>query len=175
MYFIRRLPLKLCCTLILGLFLAAWCNQARADSTMEVYMWVAEKMEISFLPAIPKIYFVEKDQLQTAFKKGNRASYQRWAAEFGESQARRMMDQYLEGIVGLFVPDSETIYVYEYLPPCRRQAVLAHEICHFFQNFTDGVIKRDQYGADTLHLVREMEAYQIEKKYTGEHCAAGQQ
>ena len=39
-----------------------------------------------------------------------------------------------------------------------------------FQYFTDGEISMDQYDCDILQLVREMQAYKIEKKFMAEHC-----
>ena len=157
---------------VIGSVLCIWFSPARADDPMQIYMWVAQEMQIDIDQAMPKILFVEKSELQAAFKEGNHKSYLRWEAEYGKVQAQRILNKYLEGVLGLFVPQTETIYVDAFLSPCRQEAILAHEISHFFQHLTHGVISPGQYGADMEHLVREMEAYQLEKKFVENHCGA---
>jgi hypothetical protein len=161
---------SVCRVLMLTAFLIAWFGHAHADEETQVYMWVADEMQIGSVPAMPYIHFVDKDSLQAAFKDSNHASFIRWEAQYGEAQALQIMGRYLQGMVGLFVANTETIFVYQYLPPCRRRATLAHEFCHFFQYFADGELSLDQYDSDILHLVREMQAYKIEKKYMAEQC-----
>ena len=164
-------PLSILCrVLVLASCLIASFGRAHADEDSEVYLWVAAEMEIGSVPAMPPIHFVDKDSLREAFKENNQESFIRWEEQYGEAQALQIMSRYLQGMVGLFSSNTETIFVYAYLPPCRRRATLAHEFCHFFQYFTDGEISLDQYDSDILHLVREMEAYKIEKKYMAEHC-----
>lgn len=155
---------------VIGIVLCFWLSPAKADDPIEIFMWVANEMQIDTAQAMPKILFVEKTELQAAFIEGNQKAFLRWEAEYGKVQAQRILDQYLEGVLGLFVPQTETIYVNTFLSPCRQQAILAHEITHFFQHLTHGVISPDQYGADMEHLVREMEAYKIEKKFMETHC-----
>jgi len=159
-----------CRVLMLAACLIAWFGHAHADEETEVYMWVAGEMQIGSVPAMPYIHFVDKDGLKAAFKQSNHESLNRWEAQYGEAQAQQIMNRYLQGMVGLFISNSDAIYVYALLPPCRRRATLAHEFCHFFQFFTDGEISLDQYDSDILHLVREMAAYKLEKKYMAEQC-----
>jgi len=166
----KRSLSSVCRVLMLASCLIAWFGHVHADEDTEVYKWVADEMEIGSVPAMPYIHFVDKDSLQAVFKASNLESFIQWEAQYGEAQAQRIMNRYLQGMVGLFDTNSETIFIYEYLPPCHRRATLAHELCHFFQYFTDGQISLDQYDSDILHLVREMQAYKIEKKYMAEHC-----
>jgi hypothetical protein len=156
---------------VTGLLLGFWFGPARAAEPIQIFNWVADEMQINSVPSMPKILFVEKKVLQTVFINGNHKSYLRWEAEYGEAQAQRILNKYLEGVLGLFVPQTETIYVETSLPPCRRQAILAHEITHYFQHKIQGVISPDKYGADLEHLVREMHAYKIENKYTETFCS----
>lgn len=157
---------------VTGLLFSVWFSQARADDTFPIYMWVANEMQVDSVPAMPQIHFVEKIELQAAFKEGNQNSYLRWEAEYGEVRAKHILNKCLKEMVGLFVPKTETIYVDALLPPCRQKAVLAHEMSHFFQHITQGVISPDQYNADMEHLYREMQAYKIEKEYMETHCLA---
>ena len=166
----KRSLSSVCRVLILAACLIARFGHACADENTEVYMWVAEEMEIGSVPAMPYIHFVDKDSLQVAYMENNHESIVRWEAQYGQAQAQQIMNRYLKGMVGLFISNSDSIYIYALLPPCRRRATLAHEFCHFFQYFTEGEISLDQYDSDILQLVREMQAYKIEKKYMAEHC-----
>ena len=54
---------------------------------------------------------------------------------------------------------------------CRRQAVLAHEICHFFQ-FQIAESKSPETIPEALaQLKRELAAQRIEQKYLLYHCS----
>ena len=147
-----------------------WSGRAHCQTSIDVYMWVADQMNVRFIPAIPSIHFVDRDALQQVFQRSNRRSFLRWEAEYGEVQARKILDRYLQGVVGLFVPETESIYVFNALSPCRQQAVLAHEITHFFQHIKDGPVEPGAYGAEALHMVREMEAYKVEERYKWMFC-----
>jgi hypothetical protein len=157
-----------------GLLFSVWFSPARADDTFQIYMWVANEMQADSVPTIPQIHFVEKTELQATFKANNQKSYLRWEAKYGEDQAQDILNRCLEGVVGLFVPQTETIYVGAFLPLCRQQAILAHEMSHFFQHITSGVISPDQANADLEYLFREMQASKIEKEFMETHCKAPQ-
>jgi predicted SprT family Zn-dependent metalloprotease len=167
---IKCLLAAICRIAMLLLCLIAWSSQAGADEVKDVYAWVAEEMDISTIPPLPRIRFVDKDDLRAAFEQSNHPSFIRWQAQYGQPRARQIMNRYLQDIVGLFVAHSNTVYVYALLPPCRRRAILAHELCHYFQYVTKGKINPDRYDADILHMLREMEAYKLEKKYQDGHC-----
>ncbi|MCP4748469.1 MAG: hypothetical protein GY874_20395 [Desulfobacteraceae bacterium] len=153
-------------------FLLAGLEQVHADSPYDTYLWVAKQMNIKTIPQMPEIRFVGKKELQKAFIKGNKESYMRWETEFGHIQAQKIMDRYLKVVVGLFIPKTETVYICNTLSPCRRAAVLAHEMCHFFQHIAHGVIDPNEYEADALHMVREKQAYKIEGQYQDSFCNA---
>jgi hypothetical protein len=152
-----------------------WFTPAYSQEPIDIYMWVAHEMDIRFIPAIPKIQFVQKEDLQAAFIKANQNAYLRWETEFGQAQAQKFMNTYLNGVVGLFEPQTESIFVFDNLSACRKMAVLAHEITHFFQHIKDGAIDIDAYGADVLHMVRELEAYKIENHYMEIFCEQPEQ
>ncbi len=66
------------------------------------------------------------------------------------------------------------IYIGSFLSPCRREAILAHEMTHYFQNKVRGRTQPVGWeDAETMHFVREMEAYKIEKRYTEAFCSDG--
>ena len=120
--------------LTLGLYLAAGIGQpAEADEVEDIYRYVADEMAVEKVPAPPQVYFVDNDTLQAAFQESNQAALLRWETQYGENEARRLMHRYMQGMVGLFISRSETIYVDATLPPCRQRAVLAHEFCVRFR------------------------------------------
>lgn len=161
----------LCRVMMAALCLIAWRGPVHADEVRDVYMWVADELQIDSVPDMPSVHFVDKESLHAAFKEGNQAAISHWVEQYGEDQAHRIMTHYLQGMQGLFISNSESIYIFALLPPCRRRSVLAHEFTHFFQFLTDGEISLDQYDSDILHLMREMKAYQIEKKYLAGYCS----
>jgi hypothetical protein len=66
--------------------------------------------------------------------------------------------------------DDLSIYVGTFVDPCRQKAVLAHEIVHYFQQLTDGIIPVGAYQEDMKRMAREMQAYGIEERYTEFFC-----
>ncbi len=150
--------------------LLCWYDQGYCLTPEEIFLWVAQEMAIEDAYAMPPIRFVDKEKLCAAFKNGNRKAYLRWESEYGELQAEKIMKVYLKGVVGMFKPQTETVYVGSFLAPCRQQAILAHELTHYFQHLSKGSVNPDGYEADTRHLIREMEAYKIEKRFTKLFC-----
>jgi hypothetical protein len=158
--------------LMLSLCLAAGIGHpAEAGEIEDIYLYVAGEMAVEKVPALPQVYFVDKDALRAAFQENIHAAFMRWEAQFGEDEARSIMHRYMQDLVGLFVSHSGTIYVDASLPPCRRRAALAHEFCHFFQYIMEGAISQDQYQADILYMIREMRAYKLEHQYIAAYCA----
>jgi hypothetical protein len=158
--------------LMLSLCLVVWIGHpADAGEIEEIYLYVASEMAVEKVPAPPQVYFVDKDALRTAFQENIHTAFMRWKAQYGEDEARRAMRRYMQDLVGLFVSNSETIYVDASLPPCRRRAALAHEFCHFFQYIMEGAISQDLYQTDILYMIREMRAYKLEHQYMAAYCA----
>lgn len=161
---VQALTLSLCLAAGIG-------HPAELSEIEEIYLFVAGEMAVEKVPAPPQVYFVDKDALRAAFQENIHAAFMRWKALYGEDEARRAMNRYMQELVGLFVSHSETIYVDASLPPCRRRAVLTHEFCHFFQYIMEGAIDHDQYQADILYMIREMRAYKLENHYIATYCA----
>ena len=119
---------------------------------------------------MPIRHFVDKATLGLAFEVGNKQSYFRWQEEYGEAEADRMMEKYLNNIVGLFNERTEIVYVGNFMDTCSQEAIFAHEMVHYFQHVTEGVIEPGSYEEEMQRLRREMEAYNIEEKYRNAFC-----
>lgn len=155
--------------ILLACFMA---NPALGDdqSDKAIALWVADQTNLSQPFDMPIRHYVNKATLGLAFEVGNKKSYFRWLEEYGEDKAVEILEEYLDNIVGLFNETTEIIYVANFIEPCSQQAIFAHEMTHYFQHLTDGIIPAESYGADMKHLKREMEAYGIEEKYRKAFC-----
>lgn len=135
-----------------------------------IALWVADQIELTQSFDMPTRHFVDKATLGLAFEVGNKKSYFRWQEEYGEEKADEILEDYLDQIVGLFNERSEIIYVGNFIDPCSQEAIFAHEMVHYFQHMTEGIIPPDSYGEDLNRLRREMQAYDIEGKYRTAFC-----
>jgi hypothetical protein len=71
----------------------------------------------------------------------------------------------VDSILGLFIVETNVIYVRKHLSSCRQAAIVAHEIAHFFQVKTGGRI--DKWGGlgNEVGIFRELEAREIETRF----------
>ena len=136
-----------------------------------ISQWVAQTMGHTESFDLPTIHFVKKTDLGIAFKEGNENAYYRWEKQYGQTKAQMILTEYLDNIVGLFNETSYTIFVGTFISECSQQAVLAHELVHYFQHLEEGVIQAGVYQEDIMRLKRELEAYKIEKEYRETFCS----
>ena len=136
----------------------------------EILAWVAHRMYIAEPGPLPALFYVDKAKLQAVFKRANRNSYLRWEARFGTSEAQRILSVYLQEIVGMFDSDTKSIYVGRFLAPCRREAILAHEITHYLQVHRHGRVEPDVHDAEHIQLRWEMQAITMERRYGELFC-----
>ena len=133
--------------------------------------WVARQKSHTEPFELPTIHFVDKTDLGIAFTEGNENAYYRWEKQYGQTEAQKILSEYLDNIVGLFNEKSYTIYIGTFMSECSQRAVLAHEMVHYFQHLKEGVIPAGTYQEGIMRLKREMEAYQIEKEYRQTFCS----
>lgn len=154
-----------------ALALALFCQEtAYCQESKDIFAWVARQLNIADAGPPPDVHYVDKSGLQVAFTRSNRHSYRQWEAQYGAHQAEKFMNFYLQELVGMFDPHSESIYVGSFLSPCRQEAILAHEFTHYFQQRQYGRIQPKVPGAQNLQLKREMEASALEKRYGESFC-----
>ncbi len=158
--------------IVLGFSVIAFTAGAGLCQTEgEIFIWTARTLGVDQELEMPPINWVDQAELQAVFVNSTRVSYLRWEIRLGEKQAQVVMDQYLADIVGLYEPKTDEIYVGTFLGPCRRMAILAHEFTHFFQQNTGGEVMA--WGEDAeaaMKMVREMEAYKIERIFEQTFC-----
>ena len=135
-----------------------------------IALWVADKLGVTQSFDMPTKHFVDKATLGLAFEVGNKESYFRWLEEYGVEKADEILEEYLDQIVGLFNENTEIIYVGNFIDSCSQEAIFAHELVHYFQHQQEGIIPADSYGEDMNRLRREMQAYDIERKYRKAFC-----
>lgn len=151
--------------------LALWSTNGYCISPQQIYIWVARQMNIEYVSSMPEINYVGKERLQAVFQDFSQKSYNEMASNFGKDYAEEIIGLYLDNIVGLFHTKTRTIYIGEFLEPCRRRAILAHEFVHYFQDLVEGAIDPDDYRAGDKRTFREMEAYQMERKFEQLFCS----
>ena len=139
-------------------------------SNETIFQWVISQMDVDQAISTPAVTFADRDNLQQAFRQGNRKAYLRWESQYGPDKAAEILNEYLTNIVGLFNEEDQTIYVAAFISPCKRQAVLAHEFVHYIQHITRGVIPPGTYNEDLHRLAREMEAYGFESRFVEAYC-----
>ena len=119
---------------------------------------------------MPAIQYVTKEKLSHVFKKNNERSFKRLASEYGEKKASELMDFYLSEVIGLFIPKTGDLYVGDFIEPCKKESIVAHELTHYFQYMKDGPIDPNSKDAANKHLYNEMQAGNIEKKFMEKFC-----
>lgn len=145
---------------------SAFCTaDAHGVTPEQIFVWVSRQMEIEYVYSVPDIQYVSKIQLQHIFEKLSKESFRRWRMEQGQAKADRIMATYQNRLVGLFNPETQIIYVGDFLLPRRQNAVLAHEMTHFFQHWIYGPIQKGSFSAEDQHIFREIEAYQMEARF----------
>lgn len=138
----------------------------------EIFTWVASELNIENQYKLPAIQYVTKEKLGHVFKKNNARSFKRWASEYGEKKAAELMDFYLSEVIGLFIPITGDLYVGDFIEPCKKESIVAHELVHFFQHMKDGPVDPNSKDAANKHLYREMQAGNTEKKFMEKFCGA---
>ena len=159
--------------LLVWLLILPYPGRSPADDDQEIFHWVARHMKIDNPGRMPQILYVSRDRLGMVFEKNNRRSYLRWRARYGELQARKILTLCLRNILGLYDPDTGTVYVAEDLVVCQQRSILAHELAHFLQYQSTSTIKQPESAAYAQRLQRETQAHQIEYLYLQSHCPAG--
>ena len=159
-------------TILLILFSAVIANPAMGNDRSDeaIALWVADRVGMAQSFEMPARHYVDKDTLASAFRDGSQQTFSRWQEEYGEEEARKILEGYLDNIVGLFNETTLTIYVADFIEPCRREAVFAHEMVHYFQNLMEGIITAGSYGESDERLIREMKAYHIQNEYFIAFC-----
>jgi hypothetical protein len=132
----------------------------------QILAWVAGQMTIADPGPMPVVHYVDKAELQAAFTKANHNTYRRWEDSLGAQEAKQIFNGFLQELVGMFDPETQSIYVGRFLPPCRREAILAHELTHYFQVRRNGRVDPDRPGADRIQSRLEMQASTIEMRYS---------
>ncbi len=137
-----------------------------------VLSWTAKQMNIvdHYELRLPAIHVVSKETLRHIFIAGSLDAFQRWQSTYGKDRARQFLKKYLNDIVGMFDPQAQEIYVGQFLSPCRQQAVLAHELAHFFQHQNVMAAAIEAYDPDAVNMIRELEAYQIQRRFMAQNC-----
>ena len=136
----------------------------------DIFTWVSNELNIENQYKMPAIQYVTKENLSHVFKKNNERSFKRWASEYGEKKAAELMDFYLSEVIGLFIPKTGDLYVGDFIEPCKKESIVAHELTHFFQHVKDGPVNPNSKDAANKHLYREMQAGNIEKKFMEKFC-----
>ena len=161
----------ICIPLLAGVVILLGAGQGLCQTAEEIFRWTARQMKIEQQLEMPSIRYADIDELKQVFIENNQNAYLSWESEYGKEGARKILKLYLDEIIGLYDVDSGVIYVGSFLSPCRRKAILAHEMTHYFQNKVRGTQPTGWEDALTMHFVREMEAYKIEKRFTEDFCS----
>lgn len=156
---------------IFAIMAILWPAVGHSQTEVDIYLWTLMKMGLDQQYEMPVVQYVDRSELKDVFKKNNRKAYLRWESEYGPDQAEKILKLYLDEIIGLFDIHTDVIYVGNFLQPCRREAILAHEMTHYLQIRTQGTQPVGWVDLDTLHTTREMEAYKIENAFTRTFCA----
>lgn len=141
-----------------------------SHSNDKIIQWVAHQMQIKKTYAQPTVQWVKKAVLAEIFKHKSKKSMAHWTAEHGPVEAQKLLRMYQDKAVGIFDPKTEIIYVGRFLGNCQQQAILAHEMVHYFQHIVRGPVDSNQYAADLVLMEREMEATALERRYSREFC-----
>lgn len=140
----------------------------RSEET--IALWVADRIGMTQSFDMPSRHYVDKATLGSVFREGNQKAYSSWLQQYGEDEAQKILEGYLEKIVGLFSDTTLTIYVADFIGSCRQEAIFAHEMTHYFQYLMEGIIEPGSFAEDDQRFVREMQAYHIQSAYITAFC-----
>lgn len=147
---------------------------AKAGQNMPVdtlYTWVFAELGIPATYPLPDIRMVSKADMKHLLKKFA-VNFLRKDSSIGITvKPQERMQPYPKNALGLFVPKTGIIFIRKSLSPCRRNAVIAHELTHYLQVATCGRLRATTPYAREIHILREMEASDIEMKYIKVFCA----
>lgn len=139
-------------------------------TNQDIFSWITTKLEFDKNYAMPQIQLVSQEKLQKIFRKTNENSFKRWADKYGKEMADEMIAFYLKEVIGLFVPKTCSLYVGNFIEPCKRDSIIAHELVHYLQHMQDGPVPPNTKQAEHAHLFREMQAGKIEKDFMKTFC-----
>jgi hypothetical protein len=151
--------------LICSLYILFFSGVAAADSYKEIYEWVKSEMNIDKDYPMPSVEIVSKEKLNEIFAAAIDESYKKMEGQMGQDEAKKIMEFYLDEVIGLFIPETKAIYVSNLSDRGERESTIAHEIVHYLQDIVDGVIDSGDYMADQKRLYREMQAGDIGDRY----------
>ena len=139
-------------------------------SEKEIFEWVAKEMKIEKQYPIPEIYYISREALQIFWMSRNEKTYNRWVNEYGEKKANELWGFCLRNMVALFDPKTTNIYIGNFMERCDLESRVAHEIVHYFQQMTDGVIIHEDDTDGNKYLFREMQATKFERIFKQQFC-----
>jgi len=76
----------------------------------------------------------------------------------------------VDSILGLFIAETNVIYVRAHMSDCRQAAIVAHEVAHFFQVMTLGKLDKWEGLSNEVRAFRELEAREIEIRFQKVFC-----
>lgn len=155
------------------LILFFWHDPGYSMTPEEIFNWVADELEIQNAYDMPVVCLVDKEKLAEVFKLGNQNAFRLWKARYGSAQAEKILQNYIDEVIGIFDPKTHIVYIGNFLSDCRAQAVLAHEFVHYFQYVTHKFGNENQYDQEVLHLFRELQAHSLEYRFTEFFCETG--
>ena len=156
----------LCCVCLMGTSIPS----AESMSIEEIFQWVKSEYKCKADYPIPEVQFVSKAELQKVYRQCNEKVAKKWAGKYGARKANELMDYYLNEVIGLCIPKTGDIYVGAFLPPCKRDATVAHELTHYFQLMEEGPIDPKSSGAQDKYLYHEMKAALFENNFIDQFC-----
>lgn len=143
-----------------------------AKTEKSIFYWVKSKMEVDEDIRFPEVRFVNRQQLQQAFESNAQRSYKRWIEKHGKQKAKEIFENYRNGLLGLFDPNTKLIYIADFIESCDTKAILAHEMTHYIQEVGDSVTIIDSPDEGQKQYFRELYAYNIEENYRNEFCVS---
>ena len=149
---------------------AAGAGLNHGISNQDIYNWVTTRLKVGNEFPMPSIELVSQEKLQKIFRASNEKSFKRWADRYGKEMADEMIAFYLEEVIGLFIPKTCSLYVGNFIEPCKRKSIIAHELVHYIQHMQEGPVVPNSKQTDNVHLFREMQAGKIEKDFMKAFC-----
>jgi len=136
----------------------------------QIFEWVSIELKIEKQYDMPIIQYINKEKLVNIFKNEFKSSYDRLVKKYGKERADEAMVYYSKEVIAMFIPKTCNLYVGNFIEPCKRQSIVAHELTHYYQHMKDGTVDPNSKDAANKHLYREMQAGNIERKYMEVFC-----
>jgi len=137
-------------------------------SNTDIFDFVKQKYRYTGDAPLPPIIFLEQLALQGLYLRINKDYFEHWYEKFGKEEAIKRIRVRLQNLRAFFHIRTQIIYIGNWIPKCKTEAYIAHELTHYLQEVLGETKVGHDFGKSNFFL--EIWAYNIQDFYEEEFC-----